>query len=581
MAKKVINVGTTANDDTGDSLRVAGVKINDNFTELYNVLGGESGAPLSIVSKILAGDGIAISAETGNVLVTNKVATSNQLGGIKAGTGITIDETGVASVEVYQLPKASQTILGGIKVGDRLSIDANGVLSADAGAYTLPKATPSVLGGIKIGAGLVIDPGGIVSVNAFDQTLNTTDVPEFAGIVSRVYTTEGASSIFHRNNQSVVDTGLNIRGSIDKSPIYIYNYGSDGNGLGGSEIDVKELSVDIYTKWGSVEQRKWQFTNLTNEGNALITPTVILGSTGTEDQLISIDSTHSNTVGNTDLNAYVRIFGPDDPDEDNQGVTNAPRANKIRIASNTLADYVEGVGYTGKGRIELIAGGLQSDTYASIEMGQLGDMSHAFPPTGEPVVTTTSHISLVGGAVFYGDVTLAGGSTLAIRNQIVFQDGTIQTTAYTGGAGGIPDAIAAGSYQLVIDTSGNLTYPYGIVQSSQDNTSCPAGADTVVYTSTDQYQHAIKLFVIVEGYTDGGGESWDTQACDVIAVKGYNNDIVHVTTYGVTYSGASAIATFDGQWNPTSSRIEITCTPTSTTNSVKVSVHAIEMASND
>ena len=52
MAKKVINVGTTANDTLGDPLRAAGKIINENFTELYNALGGESGAPLSIVSKV-------------------------------------------------------------------------------------------------------------------------------------------------------------------------------------------------------------------------------------------------------------------------------------------------------------------------------------------------------------------------------------------------------------------------------------------------------------------------------------------------------------------------------------------------
>lgn len=35
MSKQIINIGTTPNDGTGDSLRVAGQKINDNFTELY------------------------------------------------------------------------------------------------------------------------------------------------------------------------------------------------------------------------------------------------------------------------------------------------------------------------------------------------------------------------------------------------------------------------------------------------------------------------------------------------------------------------------------------------------------------
>jgi hypothetical protein len=37
MAKQTINVGTTANDRTGDPLRTAFTKINQNFTELYNV----------------------------------------------------------------------------------------------------------------------------------------------------------------------------------------------------------------------------------------------------------------------------------------------------------------------------------------------------------------------------------------------------------------------------------------------------------------------------------------------------------------------------------------------------------------
>ncbi len=36
MAKQVINIGTNPNDGTGDTIRDGGVKINDNFTELYD-----------------------------------------------------------------------------------------------------------------------------------------------------------------------------------------------------------------------------------------------------------------------------------------------------------------------------------------------------------------------------------------------------------------------------------------------------------------------------------------------------------------------------------------------------------------
>jgi len=42
MTKQLISLGTTANDGTGDTLRDAGQKLNDNFNELYRFMpGGE------------------------------------------------------------------------------------------------------------------------------------------------------------------------------------------------------------------------------------------------------------------------------------------------------------------------------------------------------------------------------------------------------------------------------------------------------------------------------------------------------------------------------------------------------------
>ena len=39
MTKQTINRGTAANDGTGDNLRAGAAKINENFDELYSVLG--------------------------------------------------------------------------------------------------------------------------------------------------------------------------------------------------------------------------------------------------------------------------------------------------------------------------------------------------------------------------------------------------------------------------------------------------------------------------------------------------------------------------------------------------------------
>ena len=39
MTKQTLDIGTNANDGTGDTLRSGGQKINDNFSELYLTLG--------------------------------------------------------------------------------------------------------------------------------------------------------------------------------------------------------------------------------------------------------------------------------------------------------------------------------------------------------------------------------------------------------------------------------------------------------------------------------------------------------------------------------------------------------------
>ena len=46
MTKQSLNLGSAANDNTGDTLRAGGTKINDNFTEVYSAIG--NGANLQI-----------------------------------------------------------------------------------------------------------------------------------------------------------------------------------------------------------------------------------------------------------------------------------------------------------------------------------------------------------------------------------------------------------------------------------------------------------------------------------------------------------------------------------------------------
>ena len=39
MAQQTLNIGSNANDGTGDNLRAAMIKVNENFTEVYSAPG--------------------------------------------------------------------------------------------------------------------------------------------------------------------------------------------------------------------------------------------------------------------------------------------------------------------------------------------------------------------------------------------------------------------------------------------------------------------------------------------------------------------------------------------------------------
>lgn len=89
MARQNINTGTTANDGTGDTLRAGAQKINDNFIELYSLLGGDSA---QITDKVSLGD---------SGVVFNGVTYNTTLGWVEGASNFTI-----------KIPSSGSTLVG-------------------------------------------------------------------------------------------------------------------------------------------------------------------------------------------------------------------------------------------------------------------------------------------------------------------------------------------------------------------------------------------------------------------------------------------------------------------------------------
>jgi hypothetical protein len=108
MAKQTINVGATANDGTGDTLRDSFIKVNDNFTEVYN----NSSNPSVVASS--ATDGTIVTGTTVDTLSRSLLIPANTF----SGNGILelicrMTKTGTAGTSTLKIYKNTSSTLTG------------------------------------------------------------------------------------------------------------------------------------------------------------------------------------------------------------------------------------------------------------------------------------------------------------------------------------------------------------------------------------------------------------------------------------------------------------------------------------
>ena len=115
MALQTLNIGTAANDGTGDNLRVGGDKINDNFSEIYTAFG--NGSSLSSLAVT------ALNSPTANELVTVGTTTTE----LDAETNLTFDGTTLAVTGNITVPNDGD--IGSVGATDAIQISSAGIVT--------------------------------------------------------------------------------------------------------------------------------------------------------------------------------------------------------------------------------------------------------------------------------------------------------------------------------------------------------------------------------------------------------------------------------------------------------------------
>ena len=131
MAYQAVGIGSSANDGTGDTLRVGIDKVNDNFVEIYTALGAGSTTALKVVTDgASAGQALIYDAgnerfQPGSVAISATISTLTFEGASADSFETTLTVVDPTADRTISLPNDSGTVVieGGSPAGTAAASD--------------------------------------------------------------------------------------------------------------------------------------------------------------------------------------------------------------------------------------------------------------------------------------------------------------------------------------------------------------------------------------------------------------------------------------------------------------------------
>ena len=171
MARQILNVGTTANDGTGDTLREAMIKTNENFNELY-------ASPLLSSGINVSGNEI-IASRSNDDLILQAAGTGSVVAGALSFKGTSISSTDSTIVNINEGLVVDGTLTATSFSGDGsaitgLSATALGDLSVVGSTIIAPSNADITLA--PAGTGAIVFPAITINDNNITGTRTNENI---------------------------------------------------------------------------------------------------------------------------------------------------------------------------------------------------------------------------------------------------------------------------------------------------------------------------------------------------------------------------------------------------------------------
>ena len=280
MAQQTLNIGSNANDGTGDTLRAAMDKVNDNFNELYAspLFSGNLLFSGNEISATRSNDDIVFTpAGTGSVSFPAIRINNNNIEGTRTNDNINLLPNGTGSV-----------VFGAIKIaGTSLSSDDSSIININDGLIvdgTLTvSGTATLTGATNLSSTLAV-PSGLTTLS----TLNVTSTTSLAGTTTIDNLTFNDNTIGSSSN---ADINLTPGGT---GSVVINNLTIDSNiNITDNEIKTTQTNSDLVISPAGTGQVHMSKADI-NGGN--INNTVIGNATPAAGSFTTLATTASLTI---------------------------------------------------------------------------------------------------------------------------------------------------------------------------------------------------------------------------------------------------------------------------------------------